>query len=202
MKNGGRFLRKRLPPRPLTIKYQLVASTSEAFRESFNQLNFLMSQDESQLIFEDEDDKYFTGTLASTEKVPPGTNNIIGEMGIICANPYKNGVERVVETELDFINEGNVSAPCAVRVVFRSSTQGFRIKHVQQEKETRLTWSFAGGDILEIDMNKRLITINGLVRMTAFDFRSQMFYVSVAQNTLEASVPDSWIETSYRPRWL
>lgn len=200
MVHGGRFIRKRLSPRHLTVNYQLLARSNGAFREAFNQLNRALAVEEAVLVFEDEQDKHFIGTPGSAGEVPEGVNKIVSRFGIVCARPWKFG-EEVVEG-LSLINAGSGETPCFVRVRFREATRDFTIRHVQQDKETRIAWEFGENDVLEIDMGRRLVTINNNVRMTAFDFRTRMFNIQPGVNTFETSVASSWAEIRYRPRWL
>ena len=87
--DGSRYQYRRYLPRTITVTYQLMAETNEKFRAAFNKLNEILSAEEARLIFRDEPDKYFIGTRADAGDVPTGTNNVIGEFDIYCADPFK-----------------------------------------------------------------------------------------------------------------
>ena len=87
--DGSRYQYRRYLPRTITVTYQLMAETNEKFRAAFNKLNEILSAEEARLIFRDEPDKYFNGTRADAGDVPTGTNNVIGEFDIYCADPFK-----------------------------------------------------------------------------------------------------------------
>ena len=200
MAAGGRFIRKRLNPRLLNVRYQLIANSNEDFREAFNHLNRALAVEEAILVFDDELDKHFIGTPGSAWKVPEGVNSIISEFEIVCAQPWKFGEE--VREGVNFTNPGSCEAPCLIRVTFGANTRDYVASHSQQGRLIRVIWDFSVGDILEIDTGRRLVTINGNTRMTALDFRRPMFSIQPGRNTLETSVNEGWTEIAFRPRWL
>lgn len=93
VRDGGYLKNKRFPARTITVGYQLLASDENAFRAKFNALNGILNTEDAQLIFHDEEDKYFTGTPNGFGDVPEGRNNITSEFEIICADPFKYSVE-------------------------------------------------------------------------------------------------------------
>lgn len=89
----GAFLKsKRYPARIIIVKYQLIAETSEAFRTAYNKLAAILNVEEAELIFNDEPDKFFTGTPSVIGTVEPGSNSVIGEFELFCADPFKYSV--------------------------------------------------------------------------------------------------------------
>ena len=100
--DGSRLKNRRFPARYITVAYQLTASTNEAFRSAFNALARVLDVTDAELIFADEPDKYFTGTISAIEEVEPGRNTVVGEFQFICADPFKYSVEEYeVEPTLD-----------------------------------------------------------------------------------------------------
>jgi len=91
--DGTRYQGSRTPSRVLTIHYQLVSSTNEGFRESFNRLNALLGAEQARLTFNDEPDKFFIGTKSGVGEVPKGKNRIVSEFSIYCADPFKYSTE-------------------------------------------------------------------------------------------------------------
>ena len=91
-RDGSTVKNKRYPERIITVVYQLIAESNEAFREAYNQLGGILNVSDAELIFEDEQDKYFVGTPCTMGEIPPGRNTVIGEFEIICADPFKYSV--------------------------------------------------------------------------------------------------------------
>ncbi len=87
--NGNYYQSKRMPAREITVTYQILSKSPEEFREKFNRLNLILSQEQAKLIFADELDKYFIGTKSSVGEVPDGLLNVVGEFSFYCADPRK-----------------------------------------------------------------------------------------------------------------
>ena len=92
IRDGSKLKSKRFPERTITVTYQLVAESNEAFREAYNQLGRILNVENAQLIFNDEQDKFFTGTPCVIGEVKPGTNSVVGEFEILCTDPFKYSV--------------------------------------------------------------------------------------------------------------
>lgn len=91
-RDGATLKGKRYPARTIIVKYQLIAETNEAFRAAYNKLAAILNVEEAELIFNDEPDKFFTGTPSSIGEVEPGRNSVVGEFELFCADPFKYSV--------------------------------------------------------------------------------------------------------------
>lgn len=101
-RDGSTVKSKRYPERIITITYQLICKTNEAFREAFNTLGKVLSVEDAELIFNDEQDKYFIGTPYTIEEVEPGSNAVVGKFEILCTDPFKYSVyEYEAEADLE-----------------------------------------------------------------------------------------------------
>lgn len=114
-RDGVIYQGKHYPAREITVEYQLLAENNADFRLKFNVLNRLLSVEEAELIFADEPDKFFTGTLSSSEEVEKGTNNVKASFTFLCSDPFKYSVEEktVLPNEngmFDIDYEGTVPA--------------------------------------------------------------------------------------------
>lgn len=106
IRDGSKIKGKRYPERIIIVTYQLKAETSEAFREAYNKLAQILDVEDAELIFNDEQDKFFVGTPCTIGSVKPGSNSVVGEIEILCADPFKYSViEYEAEPDLD---EGSV----------------------------------------------------------------------------------------------
>lgn len=92
VRDGSQMKSKRYPARIITVTYQLIAQSSEAFREAYNQLGRILNVEDAELIFNDEKDKFYIGTPETIGEVPPGRNAVTGEFEILCLNPFKYSV--------------------------------------------------------------------------------------------------------------
>ena len=98
VRDGSRLKSKRYPERIIIVQYQLKADSNEAFREAYNQLGRILDVTEAQLIFNDEQDKFYTGTPCIIGAVPPGKNAVVGTFEILCTDPFKYSVEEYEST--------------------------------------------------------------------------------------------------------
>ena len=102
IRDGSRLKNKRFPERIITVKYQIIAATSEEFRNAFNKLGGILNVEDAELIFNDEQDKFFIGTPCTIGEIEPGRNAVVGEFEILCADPFKYSViEYEAEPDLD-----------------------------------------------------------------------------------------------------
>lgn len=92
-RDGSGLKSKRYPHRSITVRYQLIASSPEDFREKYNQLAHILDVEDAKLIFADEKDKFFTGTPSSIGEVPQGRNAVVGEFDIVCLDPFKYSLD-------------------------------------------------------------------------------------------------------------
>lgn len=91
-RDGSLMSGKRYPARTIRVTYQLISKTCEEFRECYNKLGAILDVTDAELIFEDEQDKYFIGTPSRIGEVPPGRNSVVGEFDILCLDPFKYSV--------------------------------------------------------------------------------------------------------------
>lgn len=101
IRDGSTLQNKRYPARIITVTYQLIAESNEAFREAYNQLGGILNVEEAELIFNDEPDKFFTGTPSAIGAVPPGRNAVKGEFELFCADPFKYSVVEYEATPIE-----------------------------------------------------------------------------------------------------
>lgn len=102
IRDGSILQNKRYPARTIIVTYQLIAATNEAFREAYNKLGKILDVENAELIFNDENDKYFKGTPLAIGEVEPGRNSVTGEFEILCTDPFKYSV-----TEYEAVQEGD-----------------------------------------------------------------------------------------------
>lgn len=106
VRDGSTLKSKRFPARYIIITYQLVAESNEAFREAYNKLAQILDVEDAELIFNDEQDKFFVGTPSAISEIEPGANCVVGQIEILCADPFKYSVIEY-EAEAD-LAEGSV----------------------------------------------------------------------------------------------
>lgn len=91
--NGSLTKFTRFPARTITIGFQLISDSPESFRESFNTLNGILNVEDAEIIFSDEQDKFFTGSPVMNADIEPGKMAVKGEFQIYCEDPFKYSVD-------------------------------------------------------------------------------------------------------------
>ena len=126
VQNGSRFVRKRYLPRKIKVQYMIAAPTNAEFRKAFNSLNAELSGSEQKLIFADEPNFYFIGTLSEMPAPPAGVNTVVGEFTMYCSDPVKYGVSLITQTAeydisarnatMNIYADTTIEAPCIVTI--------------------------------------------------------------------------------------
>ena len=104
LRDGTRLKSKRYPERIIIVQYQLSAATNEEFREAYNHLGRILDVENAEMIFNDEQDKFFIGTPCIIGSVEPGRNSVVGEIEFLCTDPFKYSL---VEYEADMNEEAS-----------------------------------------------------------------------------------------------
>ena len=133
-KDGLTVKNKRFPERTITVGYQLIADSAESFREAYTKLGGILNVDDAQLIFEDEQDKYFTGTPSKMDDVPEGLNAITAEFEITCFDPFKYSV---IEHEA----EASADDPTTVFVDYGGTHEAYPVLEADFYKEVEASGS-------------------------------------------------------------
>ena len=94
--------------RDITISYYLHADTEENFHKRYNALrDFLLKNREAQLIFNDENDVYYVGTVVDvSSNYFANYRNASGEIKIHCADPCKYSVQEYIAYPDPQVDEG------------------------------------------------------------------------------------------------
>lgn len=162
VRDGSKLKSKRYPARTIVITYQLIAESSEAFREAYNKLGAILDVEEAQLIFNDEPDKYYIGTPSAINAIEPGRNSVVGEIEIFCADPFKYSVIEYEATP--FVDDYS-----SVLIDYKGTYKAFPVLEADffnedeagddGESEVTLTGKGDCGYIAFFDENKRIIQI-------------------------------------------
>lgn len=100
--DGGRYLRRKIKSRVLNVRFAVEDSTPEGFAVKFKALKAeLYKIKESQIIFTDEPNIYFTGTFRKITAEYIGHTVAQGVIEISCADPFKYSVTKTTITAVN-----------------------------------------------------------------------------------------------------
>ena len=130
-RDGARFRSVRRKPREIHVGFQINSRNAKDYAYKFNALKKLLKEEEAELIFNDEPDKFFRGTLTDIEMKDTGELCVTGDLVFLCSDPYKYAVDEHSITaqatagratiELDY--RGTVDAYPILRTATRAETE-------------------------------------------------------------------------------
>lgn len=100
-RHGASFKNMRYESRTLIVGFQLICKTAAEMMNAYNKLLHILSKKQTQIIFNDEQDKYYTGTKTKITNTPPGRLAVTGEIEIYCADPFKYSVQEYEATAVE-----------------------------------------------------------------------------------------------------
>ena len=131
--DGERIKSSRYPSRTIKVDFFLHGSSLSDMRSKLNHLNNILAQDEADFVFNDEDDKFFTGTPIMTTDVTDYKNAMRGTFEIYCAYPFKRSIAVYTASPTDVQNTsaeftiaygGNYPAKPILRAEFAGALSG------------------------------------------------------------------------------
>ncbi|TCP32189.1 putative phage tail component-like protein [Scopulibacillus darangshiensis] len=221
-RDGAYFIKSKYGMRPIPLEIGFVANNLSDYLSRFRALAEWLRPDlgEGELVDDNEPDKKYYAVLS--EQSIKRLDNIAkagqGQLTLICPKPYAYG-EKITQT-LDQNNSlvtlfASQSSPYAMNlspvdaqpkftVTFSGAATEYKITHQESGKYIRVIYNFSASDILEIDVSKRKISVNGAVNRTIFDWSgSRWFNLQPGNNNFtidQVSVAETKI--TYSPRWL
>lgn len=97
-RDGSLLKSRRIEPRDITVKYQIIAETAAAYRAAYTELTQKLNAGPLKIIFNDERDKYFVGYLKEIGAPTAGTNATTGEFVIRCLDPCRYSTTEKTQT--------------------------------------------------------------------------------------------------------
>ncbi|AXF54627.1 distal tail protein Dit [Salicibibacter kimchii] len=149
-------------PRPIRVNFLIEDRTSEGFRDRLERLNGMLLGSKKVLEFTDES-AHFIATLESGELPDEDSNSLQGTLNFICSNPAKfksESTHTITTTDTTVEVGGQEKTPWISRTVFEADQDEFEIE-MNNGCHIIIPYNFISGDVLEIDYERRKITLNG-----------------------------------------
>lgn len=155
--------------RTLTVTYQILSDSPEAYRETLNRLNYLTDQEQAQIIVADEPDKYFVGSKLDHIEPELSYRNSIGSFSIRCTDPHKYSLaESVFQSYTDdgqvlmtILNNGTLPVPI-----------DFTITHTDENGYLCISdglHTLEYGDRIEPDEEERVLSVYAVRNWQSFN---------------------------------
>jgi len=200
---GSLFVKKKDGSKPIPCEITIVEENSGLLRLKLNELaSVLGTNTPSALIFSDEPTMTYYGIVDGQTDLDEIVAIGRGTITFLCPNPYKYETETQAVSALGEVSptvSGNVGTYPIAECTITADAAEYVIEHVAKAKKVRLISPFVIGDTISINFNTGKILINGLLRMTTYDFtNSRWFTLDPGANVLTVS-DDTTIK--WRPAW-
>ncbi|MBL3644037.1 phage tail family protein [Bacillus sp. RHFB] len=199
---GALLINKNTKVRTLSIPVFLKAESIEDLQKLKEDLaEWLIHDEPKPLIFDDEPDRIYYAVVDGSFEPDEILRWGQGVIPFVCPDPYKYGDEETIKLGgFPIRNEGTVEASPIFSAKFSAAASEFIITH-ENGKSVRIISNFSVNDLLVVDMDKRKVTINNDVRMTALDLNSNWFRLQPGENVITISL-GAITTIKFRPRWL
>ena len=127
--DGSRYRRKKNKTKELEVGFYIVADSIKELNELVNRLKFLLSFENSKIVFEDENDKYWIGNISKIDMEKVSASNAYCKSGtftIHLSDPYKYSINtiscnnyndtNVIEFNIDY--KGTKETPISITIDF------------------------------------------------------------------------------------
>lgn len=201
LKKGTRIRERKLPARILTIQYQLKAGDNISFQKKFKELRKLLTGENLEISFNDEQDAFYFGELEAMNTVPPHSNSVVSEFNIYCPLPFIYGNE-IVTSGLVTVDTYYTTQPELIRVTTNKAVNGLSVSNGEQEiRLTKKDAILGSGDVVEIDVKNNELLVNGQdkIYMVAMDSDYGNFVIKEGQTLVSA---EGAVELIQREVWL
>lgn len=91
--DGEKLKGYRYPARTIVVDFALHGNNMNDLRQKLTQLNNILSFDEADFVFNDEEDKYYTGKPVMGGSYKDYKNAVTGSWSLYCSYPFKRSVE-------------------------------------------------------------------------------------------------------------
>lgn len=155
--DGERVKSSKYPARTIKVDFHIHGTSMSDMRNKLNHLNNILAQDEADFVFNDEDDKFFTGTPVVQTEVTDYKNSMSGSFEIYCAYPFKRSTAVKVATPTQINNTdaeftiaygGNYPAKPVLRAEFAGALSG---GDWSEDGDCGfVAWTDADGNIIQI----------------------------------------------------
>lgn len=194
-KAGAYFLKKTHGVRTITVEVAVIGTSQSNLRAKVREIaDWLDSDKPEKLYFSDEPDVYYMAILSEETDLEQIVNLGTGELTFICLDPYAfrynvnvsltAGATKTVPYYGTAKTFPVITATATVATNLLLISRG---DNFGNDDKVELTHSFAVGDVVEIDMEKGTVKVNGTINMPIVTLDSDFWSLSKGDNFVWAS---------------
>ena len=198
-KIGSHFVRRKIESRVIEVEYTVMKTTRALFLDEIRALVAILITDGPKVLKFKDDTIQYNAILTGGTDVDEIHARGGGKLTFLCPDPHKYATADTMVVDPVSITLDGHPTPCLMEFTLNETAS-----YIQVNIGTgyiKLTQSFASGDVVVIDTDKRTAVLNGVV-----DIRSKKDILSswvLAQTGAVSVFPlTSDLELTYRKRWL
>lgn len=207
--NGLFFIRQKHTQREIEVEFNLIGATESNLRQLVSNIgSWLNTKKPASLIFDDTNTIEYFAVVESIE-VDEELNIGTGTLKFICPDPYSysttttevsNTGNSTAQTSKAVSIAGNIDVYPIIEVTFTGTSTNF--KYTLGSQFINIISGFASGNVLVIDHEKNLVTINGVNKMSSLSLDSQFFELKPGANTVVFEKFSGTAKIKYKNRYL
>jgi len=198
-KIGSHFVRRKIESRVIEVEYTVMQPTRADLLDEIRAIADILITDEPKILKFNDDSVYYNAILTGGTDIDEIHSRGGGKFTFLCADPHK--YDETLITDVDPVALFLDCRPTPCQIEFTLNETSAYIQVNIGDEYIKFTQSFASGDIVVIDTDKRTAVLNGVV-----DIRSKKDILSswvLAQTGVVSVFPlTSDLELTYRKRWL
>lgn len=193
-----------LGAREIEVEVTIVGSSQADLRTKVRRIaEWLYHEELKPLVFADEPDKTYYARCDGATDLDEIVNVGRGSIKFVCPDPlaYGTAMSQVITGNPNVVNLGTYQAFPKITATFSVSAPYFKV--MNGTKSVLVNRSFAAGDVLVLDHQKNLVTVNGSRVMASLDLSSEFFALETGSNGLTVEPPSVASTTvDWTERWL
>ncbi|UKL30014.1 tail family protein [Bacillus phage PK2] len=207
-KAGGIFISKKDGMKRIEVEVLVLAEDPVSLRAKVRELADVLDADKPQsLTISDEPHLTDFGIIEGDTDIEEELKHGTGTISFLCPDPYSIGAERTVAlTANGTTTVNNAGTAPSFPVITATATQDIGYFHISRgddfgnDEFVEVGHSFVTGDVLEVDMSKGKVSINGEVRMAPLTLTSDFWSLSKRTNYIWCSAGFT-IQLKYNERF-
>ncbi|SJZ37842.1 distal tail protein Dit [Garciella nitratireducens] len=182
-REGVLYIGNSLPSRVIRVEYWLKADTAQELMHKFELLNYYLKGEQNKIVFTDDPDYYWIGTLDNMDEIEDATNWVVSKFTILCPDPYKYSNELKQLVGVDNLEFGYLNMypilPEEIKLTMNKDGDIINFKNTTRAKNIILNSNFTIGQEILINPSEQEITLNGQNILNTLDLTSNLedFYL-------------------------
>lgn len=194
---GSRFIKSNAHIGLITVKCRLIEETREKVQETIRIVAGKLYTDKpSKLELRDEPDKYNIAIVTGSTDVEKYLYTGYFEITFECHDPLAYSAEKTQALNTPFNNDG--TRPAKGIITFTASA-GEQVLISNGKETLKLIYPFVGTEVLIVDLDKELITINDNNAMKYLSLDSDFFGIKIGSNAITV---DGVGTIKFSERWI